>query len=96
MPANEEINRVEDNKTLKNLLDFNKKDIYNRVTEGRPALVAFMTVMEMKNATNVKLLNISSKSHPKGDSTPIKAIDRYNTAPRGPNRINQKTTANTR
>jgi len=69
MPANEEINRIEDNKTLKNLLDFNKKDIYNRVTEGKPALVAFMTVMEMKNATNVKLLNISSKSHPKGNST---------------------------
>lgn len=69
IPANEKINAIEDNKSLKVLLELRKQDIYSLTTEGKPALVTFLTVMEKKSATNVRLLNISSQSYPDGTST---------------------------
>lgn len=69
VPANPKINSIEDHKSLKALSEFNKEEVYSLITEGKPALVAFLTAMEINEAKNVRLLNISSQSYPKGSST---------------------------
>ena len=68
-PGSQKINFIEDQKSLEVLEKLEKNKVYSLVTEGKPALVAFLSAMEDKNAKKVDLLNISSQIYPKYDST---------------------------
>ena len=69
IPANEEINKMYDYVSFEVISKLKSKYVYSLNAEGKPALVAFLTAIEKKNVKNVQLLNISSQSYPKGDST---------------------------
>ena len=69
MPANQELSFYEDSKSLHALENFQIKEIDSLVTEGKPALVAMLTALEGAGANKTRLLNISSASYPRGNSS---------------------------
>lgn len=68
-PANREINRIEDEKSLSVISDFKTESVEGIIAEGKPAIITLLSAMKNINATKIVLLNMSSSAYESGSGT---------------------------